>query len=610
MKVYSRLLKYLKPHLWFFIPAVFFMFMFSFSSGVSLTTVVPITQLIFESSESDYQNVAPDYHPTLKELRDFNKKAVLNLIGGKNRYETLVRVCILMVLIFLIKNVFWYIQSFLIARVEQGVIRDIRDDIYKKYQALPLSFFHGQRAGELISRISNDVLLVRGAIGEGLSKFIKAAFNFVFFLGLALLASWQMAIASLIVLPPAVILIGLLSRKLRASSTISQRKMGEVTSVLQETVSGIRVVKAFNMERFELNRFKKITQDYFKTMVRLSRVGYLSMPLTEILGVLVGALILWYGGKQIIAGGGLTTSTFILFLVAVFSTMDPVKKLSQVNVEIQQGLAAGRRIINMLDTPETIVEREHPAIVEEFSDKIEYHNVSFNYGKGEFSLDRISFTLKRGEILALVGPSGGGKSTIVDLLPRFYDVTGGEIFIDGLDIRDLAVKSLRNLMGIVTQEIILFNDTIANNIAYGELDATPEAIQQAARLAFAHDFIESLPKGYDTIIGDRGVKLSGGQRQRLSIARALYKDPPILIFDEATSSLDTESEQLIQKAIDNLLAGRTVIVVAHRLSTIRNADQILVIEKGRIAESGSHSQLMTGNGPYRRLYNMQFVEAE
>ena len=608
MQTYKRLLRYLRPHLFQFIPSVLFMFLFSLSSGVSLTTVVPVTQLIFESSDNYFDNIDPDYTPTLEDVRNFDKTAVLSLIGGKSRMETLVRVCILLVIVFFVKNLFWYIQSFLIATVEQGVIRDIRLDIYRKYQNLPLSFFHGQKVGELMSRIANDALLVRGAIGDGLSKLIKASFNFVFFLGLALLASWKMALVSMIVLPPAVIIIGFLSKKLRASSRISQEKMAGVSSVVQESISGVRVVKAFNMEQFEYRRFRNIVQDYFKTMVRLSRIGYLSMPLTELLGVGVGALILYYGGSQIINNSGLTTSTFILFLLAVFSTMEPVKKLSQVNVEIQQGIAAGKRIFGMLDTPQEIVDKPDAHDIDGFKNAIVYDNVGFDYGEGDFKLDDINIELKKGEILALVGPSGGGKSTLVDLLPRFYDIKSGGIKIDGHDIRDLSTNSLRNLMGIVTQEIILFNDTIANNIAYGEENATPEAIKNAAKLAFADGFIEKLPEGYNTVIGDRGVKLSGGQRQRLSIARALFKDPPILIFDEATSSLDTESEVLIQKAINNLLAGRTVIVVAHRLSTIRNANQILVVEKGLIVERGTHNELLQNGGSYKRLHDIQFME--
>jgi len=445
VKLYRRLLRYLKPHLWFFIPAVICMFLFSFSMSISLTTIVPVTQLIFESGDDDFKDIPDDYKPTLEELSHFDKKAVLTLIGGETRMDKLLRVCIIMVLVFLIKNIFWYSQSFLITRVEQAVIRDIRNDVYHKYQKLPLSYFHGKKVGELISRISNDIIIVKGAVGEGLSKLIKASFNFVFFLSLALLASWKLALVSMIVLPPAVILIGILSGKLRVKSTLSQEKMGTIISVLQETVSGIRVVKAFGMEKFELAKFKKIAHDYYKTMVKLNRIGYLSVPLTEILGVSVGALILWYGGKEILAGGGLTTSTFILFLVATFSTMDPVKKLSQVNVEIQQGLAAGRRIFEVLDTHQEIFDKENAVDIKAFRGSIKYENVSFQYNTGDFSLKNVDIELKKGEILALVGASGGGKSTLVDLLPRFYDVAGGKITIDGVDIRDLSMKSL--LMG-------------------------------------------------------------------------------------------------------------------------------------------------------------------
>jgi subfamily B ATP-binding cassette protein MsbA len=608
MRLYLRLLKYLKPHLPFFIPAVICMFLFSFSGGISITTVVPVTQLIFESSDDYFNNVDKDYKPSLNELKSFDKKAVLTIIGGRTRLDKLGRVCLILVLVFLIKNIFWYSQSFLIARVEQGVIRDIRNDIYRKYHSLPLSFFHGKKAGELISRIANDVLLIRGAVGDGLSNLIKSAFSFIFFMAIALLASWRMALVCLVVLPPAVILISLLSRKLRKRSTVTQQKMGSVTSVLQETISGIRVVKAFNMEKFEVGRFSRIVNDYYRTMVRLSRIGYLSVPLTEMLGVTVGALVLWYGGRQILLGGGLTTSTFILFVVAAFSTMDPIKKLSQVNVDIQQGLAAAHRIFDMIDTVETIADKAGAVELQGFNQLIKYDKAGFDYGTGKFALKDINIELKKGEILALVGPSGGGKSTLVDLLPRFYDVRSGRITLDGIDIRDITIKSLRSLMGIVTQEIILFNDTVAKNIAYGQENASMDRIREVAKASFADEFIEKLPDGYDTLIGDRGAKLSGGQRQRLSIARALFKDPPILIFDEATSSLDTESEILIQKAIDNLLSGRTVIVIAHRLSTISNADHILVIDRGRIIEQGSHKELVAGNGMYKRLYDMQFTE--
>ncbi len=606
MPLYFRLLGFLKPHLKYFVPAVFSMSLLAFTSGISLTTIVPVTQIIFESHVS-----APPFnaeHYTIKDLLRFDRHAVIQLIGGSSIEERLFRVCVFIFLIFLIKNIFWYIQNYFVIRVEQGVIRDLRNVIYEKYHSLPLTFFHEKRAGELISRVTNDVTLVRGAVCNGLSDLIRNIFLFIFYLTVALLASWRMALAALIVFPPAILIISLIGRKLRINSTITQEKMAAVTSIIQETVMGIRVVKAFSMEKFEIYRFARQVGDYFKTMVRLTRIASLGVPLTELLGAAAGALILWYGGRQIISGGDLTTSTFMLFMLAAFSMIDPIKKISQVNIDIQQGLAASKRIFEILDTPPAITDKKEAINLDGFRSEIRYEHVNFSYGENEFSLKDIDFKLKRGEILALVGPSGGGKSTIVDLLPRFYDPDSGRVTIDGIDIRDVSLGSLRSLLGIVTQDTILFNDTIAANIAYGSADISPDRLKSAATAAFADEFIERFPNGYDTMIGDRGVRLSGGQRQRLAIARALFKDPPILIFDEATSSLDSESELLIQKAIDNLLAGRTVIVVAHRLSTIRNADKILVVKDGRIAEQGSHEELIRKNGEYKKLYDIQFIE--
>ena len=585
------------------------MSLLALTSGVSLTTIVPVTQIIFE--QEDTTSVSPEISDnySFKDVLKFDKKAVMAAIGGQTKYDRLARICLFIIIVFFIKNLFLYGQSYFTVRVEQGVIRDFRDEVYRKYHQLPLSFFHGRRAGELISRVTNDVTLVRGAIGYGLSDIIRNAFLFIFYLIVALWASWRMALAALIIFPPALFLITLLGRKLRINSIKTQEKMASVTSILQETVSGIRVVKAFSMERFEISRFKKQAHDYFKTMVKLTRISALGAPLTEMLGVAAGAAILWYGGKQMLGGGSLTTSTFLLFVLAAFSMMDPIKKLSQVNVEIQQGLAAAERLFEIIDAPPTINEKPAARAIDDLKSGIKYDDVGFTYGKREFSLSGVSFEVAKGEIVALVGPSGGGKSTIVDLLPRFYDPTQGRIAVDGIDIRDLKLDSLRSLMGIVTQETILFNDSVANNIAYGRSDIPLENIRQVARAAFADEFIMKMSEGYDTIIGDRGVKLSGGQKQRLAIARALLKDPPILIFDEATSALDTESEILIQRAIDNLLVGRTVIMIAHRLSTIRGASKILVVNNGRIVEQGTHEGLVKTDGLYRKLYDMQFAQA-
>jgi ATP-binding cassette, subfamily B, bacterial MsbA len=421
-------------------------------------------------------------------------------------------------------------------------------------------------------------------------------------------ASWKMALATIIIMPPSVILISVFGKALKANSIITQQRMASITTVLQETVSGIRVVKAFAMEKFELNRFRKYTSDFYRTMVRLTRIGSIAIPMTEMLGVAAGTIILWYGGRQILQGSGLTADRFFLFLVAMFSLMQPVKVLSRVNIDIQQGLAAAERIFRILDTPPKIFEAPEPIELKRFNNVIRLEHVGFRYPEGAFELQNIDIEIKKGQVVALAGPSGGGKSTIVDLIPRFYDPTAGRVTIDGCDIKQVMVASLRNLLGIVTQETILFNDTVYNNVAYGRADIGRDAVERALEAACAVDFVREMPQGMDTVIGDRGVKLSGGQRQRLAIARALLKDPPILIFDEATSSLDSESEQLITQAISNLLAGRTVIIVAHRLSTIRKADMILVVEDGRIVETGGHDDLINGGGLYKRLYDLQFQD--
>jgi subfamily B ATP-binding cassette protein MsbA len=575
-------------------------------SGVSVTMVIPFINIVFEQDVASQivESEPIDY----SKLMELDKETFLRVIGGDTRIEMLGRFCLLLLCLFLIKNIFLYGRSFLIVRVEQGVIRDLRDRLFFHYQILPLEYFHGHRAGELISRITNDITLVRGAVANGLSDLLKNLFLSIVFMVLIFIASWKMALAGILVLPPSIGLIGILGKKLKKSSRITQEKMASITTVLQETISGIRVVKAFAMERFELGRFKRFTNDFSRTMVRLTRIGSLGIPLTEMLGVAAGTLIIWYGGRQVLSGE-LTADRFFLFLVAMFSLMDPVKVLARVNIDIQQGLAAAGRIFDILDTVPKIVEAKSPVVLKEFNDGIRFENVSFNYSSGGFRLQDINFELLKGQVMALVGPSGGGKSTIVDLIPRFYDPVSGRVTIDGIDLKNIETRSLRNLLGIVTQEIILFNDTIYNNVAYGQENIGRGAVERALEAACALDFVREMPEGLDTYIGDRGVKLSGGQRQRLAIARALLKDPPILIFDEATSSLDSESEQLITQAISNLLSGRTVILIAHRLSTIRKADVILVIENGQIVQAGDHSDLLSEGGLYKKLHDLQFEDA-
>ena len=613
MKLYFRLLSFLKPHLKYLILAMIFMVLFAGMSGFSVTMVVPLTKIIFSEQKTITQDVSVDKEISPEDeeslvvlLPKVLKEKFNQLILGKTRLETLVRFCILVFLIFLIKNLFWYGQSFLIVRVEQGVIMDLRNKLYSHFHLLPLEYFHGQKTGVLISRITNDITLVRGAVANGFAQVLRQGFLALVYLLLVFWASWKLALIAFLLFPPATLIIGKFGQKVRRSSVLTQEKMGNMTSVLQETISGIRVVKAFVMERFEIKKFTDAARDYFKTMVKLTRIGSLGPPLTEILGVFAAVLLLWFAGRDIVTGN-LDPGRFFLFLFAMLSLMQPVRTLSHLNIDIQQGLAAAKRIFEVLDTEPKTKNDPEAISVNSLKDRITFQNISFSYDSSDKEvLSDVGFEVQAGEIVALVGPSGAGKSTLMDLLPRFYDPTSGEIRIDGINAKKIDLSSLRNLMGIVTQETILFNDTVWNNIAYGHDHASKEEVESAAKAANAHPFIMDMPQKYHTVIGDRGVKISGGERQRLAIARALFKNPPILIFDEATSSLDTESEALVQEAIDRLMKGRTVFVIAHRLSTIQNADKIVVLDDSKIVQMGNHKTLIQQEGLYKRLYDMQF----
>lgn len=615
MKLYLRLLGFLKPHFKYLFPAIFFMVFYAGMSGFSITMIVPFTRIVLYEQSAPAVEKAEDISNQKDEKKS---ESLFVMLPGKvkdkfngwlkteDKVETLKRLCIFILLVFLIKNIFWYVQSFLIVRVEQGVIMDIRNRLYSHYHLLPLEYFHGTKTGTLISRITNDITLVRGAVANGFAQALRQSFLVVVYLVVIFWASWKLALLAFAIFPPSFFFISKLSQSLRMRSSITQKKMANITSVLQETISGIRVVKAFSMEKFEIKKFVNHARDYFKTMVKLIRVGSLGPPLTEFLGVVVGVLILWFAGKSILTGGGLTADRFFLFLLAMFSLMQPVKILTNVNIDIQQGLAAAKRIFEVLDT-EPKIQSPVPAVkISPNLSSIKYEDVSFSYGGEKEVLHGINLEVKSGEIVALVGPSGAGKSTLVDLLPRFYDPTKGQIEIDGVDIRKIDLESLRNLLGIVTQETILFNDSVWNNIAYGHDGAAQDKVINVARAANAHDFISEMPQKYQTEIGDRGVKLSGGQRQRLAIARALFKNPPILILDEATSALDSESELLVQEAIDRLMESRTTFVIAHRLSTVQHADKIVVLDEGKIVQTGDHKSLIKEEGLYKKLYEMQF----
>ncbi|MDZ4723065.1 MAG: ABC transporter ATP-binding protein [candidate division Zixibacteria bacterium] len=537
------------------------------------------------------------------------KGAVDELIIRDDRNDTLINFCMAIVLVVVSTNLFSYLQGFFMVFVQQSLMKHFRDRLFEKYQRLSLSYFHEQRTGQLMSRVTNDVVVLNDAIEIAFNRLITDSILALLFVSFLVLISWQLTLLSLIVLPLAFWFIWFIGKKMRKYSERSQERMADVSSVLEETVSNIRIVKAFSMEKFEISKFTDATSSYFKALVRMSRIRNLASPVSDILATFAGATILLYAGSRIILGTGtLTAGDFMTFILALFSLIKPVKSLSQIHVKLQEGRAAAERIYSVIDSEEIITSKPDAKILSHFVDTIRFEAVSFRYTNAEPVLEEISLDIHAGEVVAVVGPSGAGKSTLVDLLPRFYDPTRGRITLDGHDIRDLNLESLRGLMGIVTQETLLFNDTIRKNIAYGRNDISEEKLIEATSAANAHRFISEFSEGYDTRVGNRGMRLSGGQRQRIAIARALLKNPQILIFDEATSSLDTESEILVQEAIDRLMKNRTALIVAHRLSTIKNADRILVLERGKIVEFGSHGELMGREGLYRKLYSLQFRE--
>ncbi|MCK5527886.1 MAG: ABC transporter ATP-binding protein, partial [Candidatus Latescibacteria bacterium] len=556
---------------------------------------------------SDGASETPEKDPGLLDRwKGRLRKTTDRLIVGQTREQKFTRLCLVILTLFFLKNLFGYAQGYLMAYVEQGLIKRFRDALYEHLQALTLGYFHEQRTGHLISRIVNDVTLLNEAMNASLINLVREPLMIFFYLSLMFTFSWKLTVAVLLVMPLSLRVILYIGKKLRKHSTRSQQRIADITTVLEETISGIRVVKAFAMEAFEIAKFSGRTDRFRSTMTKLTRIRRLASPLTEFLSVSTGMVILWFGGRQVLAGGLLAPAEFITFVITMFLMMSPFKSLGNVYSRIQVGLAAGERIFEILDTPPIIREKPGARDVDDIEESLRFREVSFSYPTGDRVLDHVELHVRAGEVLAIVGPSGGGKSTLVDLIPRFYDPTAGAVEIDGVDLREVKIGSLRRLMGIVTQETILFNDSVRNNIAYGHPEIEEARIVSAARAANAHDFILEFPEGYETRIGDRGVKLSGGQRQRLAIARAILKNPPILIFDEATSSLDMESEQLVQEAIEHLMQGRTAFVIAHRLSTVQRANRIVVMDAGRIVQEGTHEELVVQEGLYRKLYQMQF----
>ncbi len=513
---------------------------------------------------------------------------------------------LVLLVIFFLKGVVYYIYSIMLERVGQSVIRDFRLNLFNHIHRQSLSFFNTMPTGTLMSRIISDVALLQQAVSNALVGAVRDFFQVVVLLGVVFYMNWRLAMITFVVLPIAAYPIVKFGRLFRKLSTSTQEEVAHVSNILHETITGNRIVKAFTKEEYESERFLSQVTRLFVLTMKDAKYRCLQHPMMEFIGGGAIALIIWFGGKEVI-GGHMTPGTFFAFLTALIAAYEPVKGVTKINSTIQQGLAAATRVFAILDVEPEIKDKKDAIPLPPFSAQIQLNNINFRYNEEKPVLTNINLTVPAGEALAIVGPSGGGKTTLTNLIPRFIDLKEGSILIDGIDIRDVTVASLRNQIAIVTQQTILFNDTVRNNIAYGDQQASDEQIHDAAKAAHAYDFIQALPNGFDTMIGEGGARLSGGQRQRISIARAILKNAPILILDEATSALDTESEREVQRALENLMKNRTTLVIAHRLSTIKNADRIIVLKEGFIVEQGTHDSLIAQKGDYEMLYNMQYT---
>ena len=536
-------------------------------------------------------------------------KDLVDQVLSEKDAEKLTYIALSVVVIFLFRGFFFYGQSYLISYVGQRVVIDIRREVFKKIQCLSMAFYDKNKTGTIMSYVTNDVNALQTGLVDNIVEMITEGVILVASIVAMIYLDWKLFLFSLCTFPVVIMFIDFFGKKIRASGGKIQGATADLTSVLQEVVSSARVIKSFVREDYEIDRFEAQNMHNFRAQMKYVKLSATLTPTIEFVAAIGVTMILWFGGNSVI-DGDITAGALVAFLTYAVNISNPIKRLSRVIANIQKALAAADRVFDVLDLPELIQNKPNAQLLPHVKGSVSFNNVSFAYNTDEPILDDVSFSATPGQVVALVGPSGAGKSTVASLLPRFYDVTGGSIVIDGLDIRDVTMESLREQVGIVPQETMLFNGSVYDNILYGRLDATEEEVMAASKAANAHNFIIELPNGYDTQLGDRGVNISGGQRQRIAIARAILKNPQILILDEATSALDTESERVVQEALDRLMVGRTSFVIAHRLSTIKNADKILVMEKGKIVEEGNHDELMAKDGLYAHLYQIQYRNKE
>lgn len=604
MKKFSRILQYLSKYRGKLIVYLIFTLLSTLFGVISIGMLSPFISILFKGAESAQKSISINTNAV-----GSLKNIIEGIVHTHGSIWGLAAICAFILVSTILKNIFYYWGSYISSPIRSATITFLRNDVYTKILALPIGYFTERRKGDLISRMTNDIYEIESSVVSTLEGLIKDPLTIIGYLAYIIYLSPRLSLFLLIMLPVTGFLIGRISRTLKRQSQDAAIKLGESLSVLDETLSGIRIIKGFGAEYLLKKKFIAINDDLYHTRNKINFRRDLASPLTEVLGIAILSIILFYGGRLILltGGQGFTGGDLITYISIFGLLINPAKTLSTSFFNIQRGAAAMDRVEELLKAPVTILDDPHAKKLEAFSDKIEFRNVGFAYEDAGI-LENINLVIGKGKTIALVGSSGAGKSTLADLVPRFHDTTSGELLIDGVNIKDYSLQTVRAQMSIVTQEPILFNDTIAANIALGKPDATEEEIIEAAKIANAHDFITRKEEGYQTNIGDRGSKLSGGERQRLTIARALLKNPPILILDEATSSLDTESERLVQDAINKMMQHRTSIVIAHRLSTIRHADEIIVLQKGRIVERGTHDELILQNGFYKKLVDLQEVK--